>query len=84
MTIRPILIHPEPKLRKKALPVTVVSDQMLRLADDMVETMYADVPAFLHPAAQRSVLSHMVHLTEIGEVRCDGIPTLKSEYRLGK
>ncbi len=40
MTIRPILIHPEPKLRKKALPVTVVSDQMLRLADDMVETMY--------------------------------------------
>ena len=43
MTIRPILIHPEPKLRKKALPVTVVSDQLLTLADDMLETMY-DAP----------------------------------------
>jgi glyoxylase-like metal-dependent hydrolase (beta-lactamase superfamily II) len=50
---------------------------------EMVETMYADVPAFLHPAAQRSVLSHLIHLTETGVVRCDGIPSLASEYRLG-
>jgi glyoxylase-like metal-dependent hydrolase (beta-lactamase superfamily II) len=50
---------------------------------EMVERMYADVPAFLHPAAQRSVLAHLIHLTETGEARCDGIPELKSEYRIG-
>ncbi|MFT3975400.1 MAG: peptide deformylase [Amaricoccus sp.] len=40
MAIRPILIHPEPRLRKVAAPVEAVDDAVRRLADDMLETMY--------------------------------------------
>jgi len=36
-----ILEFPDPRLRKKALPVEVVDDQLRRLIDDMFETMYA-------------------------------------------
>ncbi len=49
---------------------------------NMVEVMYADVPAFLHPAAQRSVHAHLVHMVETGRARCDGPPALESAYRL--
>ena len=87
----PAIENPEDFVRSYIAHREARNDQIISCLKDgiqgipeMVETMYADVPAFLHPAAQRSVLSHMVHLTEIGEVRCDGIPTLKSEYRLGK
>ncbi len=48
----------------------------------MVETMYADVPAFLHPAAQRSVLSHLIYMVETRRVTCNGAPSLDSEYSL--
>ena len=40
MTKRPILIHPDPRLRKVAAPVPDLSDELRRLADDMLETMY--------------------------------------------
>jgi peptide deformylase len=36
-----ILEYPDPRLRKKAAPVTVVDDALRQLADDMLETMYA-------------------------------------------
>ena len=39
---------------------------------DMVDCMYRDVPAFLHPAAARSVLAHMLHMRARGEVACEG------------
>ncbi len=48
----------------------------------MVEVMYADVPSFLHPAAQRSVHAHLVHMVETGRAKCDGPPRLESDYRL--
>ncbi len=38
---RPILIHPDPRLKKIAPLVPDLSDDLLRLADDMLETMYA-------------------------------------------
>ena len=41
--IRPILIHPDPRLKKVASPVADVTDQLRKLADDMLETMY-DAP----------------------------------------
>jgi peptide deformylase len=41
MTKLAILEYPDPRLRKKAAPVTVVDDAMRQLADDMLETMYA-------------------------------------------
>jgi glyoxylase-like metal-dependent hydrolase (beta-lactamase superfamily II) len=46
----------------------------------MVERMYADVPAFLHPAAARSVLAHLIHMAETGRVHCDGPPGEDSVY----
>ena len=41
MTKLAILEYPDPRLRKKAEPVAVVDDALRRLADDMLETMYA-------------------------------------------
>jgi len=40
MAIRPILIHPEPRLRKVAAPVEAIDDGLRALADDMLATMY--------------------------------------------
>ena len=34
----------------------------------LVARMYTDTPAVLHPAAERSVLAHLIHLTEQGRV----------------
>ena len=41
MTILRILEFPDPKLRTKAQLVDKVDDALRRLADDMLETMYA-------------------------------------------
>ena len=43
MTIRPILIHPDPRLKKRCDPVTEVTDELRAAADDMLATMY-DAP----------------------------------------
>ena len=43
MTIRPILIHPDPRLKKVADPVAEITPELQRLSDDMLETMY-DAP----------------------------------------
>jgi len=40
MTLRQILIHPDPRLKKAAEPVTEVTDAIRAAADDMLETMY--------------------------------------------
>lgn len=41
MTKLVILEYPDPRLRKKAAPVTAVDDALRQLADNMLETMYA-------------------------------------------
>jgi peptide deformylase len=41
MSVRPILIHPDPRLKKSCRPVAAVDDGLRRLIDDMFETMYA-------------------------------------------
>lgn len=38
----------------------------------MVAVMYAEIPAFLHPAAARSVLAHLIHMVGDGRVQVDG------------
>lgn len=43
MTLRPILIHPDPRLKKLCDPVTEFDKDLAQLADDMLETMY-DAP----------------------------------------
>jgi len=41
MALLPILRYPDARLHKKASPVSVVDDEVRRLAADMAETMYA-------------------------------------------
>ncbi len=42
MAILPILTYPDPRLRKKAQPVTLFDQGLARLIDDLFETMYDD------------------------------------------
>ncbi len=41
MSVLPILIYPDPRLRTVAEPVEEVNDEIKKLVDDMAETMYA-------------------------------------------
>ncbi|MGE3251097.1 MAG: MBL fold metallo-hydrolase [Hyphomonadaceae bacterium] len=50
---------------------------------DMVPVIYADVDPRLHPAACHSVLAHMIRLVELGEVACEGAPSVDAEFKLG-
>ena len=43
MTIRPIIVLPDPRLRLVSKPVAKVDDSLRKLMDDMLETMY-DAP----------------------------------------
>jgi peptide deformylase len=43
MTVRNILIHPDPRLRKSAEPVAAITDEIRSAAADMLQTMY-DAP----------------------------------------
>ena len=40
MTIKPLIILPDPLLREVSKPVERVDAEILKLADDMLETMY--------------------------------------------
>ncbi|GLQ06392.1 MBL fold metallo-hydrolase [Sneathiella chinensis] len=48
----------------------------------MVRKMYTDVPEYLHPAAARSVYSHIIMMVENGEVSCDGQIEVHDTYSL--
>jgi len=56
---RPILIHPDPRLKKVCAPVDDLSDELRRLAGDMLETMY-DAPGIGLAAPQVGVLSRLI------------------------
>lgn len=59
MTIKPILIHPDPRLKKVADPVGDITPELGRLAEDMLETMY-DAPGIGLAAPQIGVLSRLL------------------------
>lgn len=58
---RPILIHPDPRLKKVCAPVPDLSDELRVLADDMLETMY-DAPGIGLAAPQVGVLERLIVL----------------------
>ncbi|MGY6547714.1 MAG: peptide deformylase [Roseinatronobacter sp.] len=58
MSIRPILIHPDPRLKKPCAPVAAITPEIARLAEDMLETMY-DAPGVGLAAPQVGVLSRL-------------------------
>jgi len=54
MALREILHFPDPRLRKKAVEINDVNDDIRQLADDMLETMY-DAPGIGLAATQINV-----------------------------
>ncbi|MBR9651102.1 peptide deformylase [Thalassovita aquimarina] len=58
---RPILIHPDPRLKKVCDPVADLSDDLRTLADDMLETMY-EAPGIGLAAPQIGVLDRLIVL----------------------
>ncbi len=53
--IRPILIHPDPRLKKICEPVPQITAELGRVAEDMLETMY-DAPGVGLAAPQLGVI----------------------------
>jgi glyoxylase-like metal-dependent hydrolase (beta-lactamase superfamily II) len=54
-----------------------------QLIAGMVPVMYAALPAFMHPAAARSVFAHVLHMLERGMLEHDGDQAaLTARYRL--
>ncbi|MEZ5724161.1 MAG: peptide deformylase [Paracoccaceae bacterium] len=58
MTIRPILLHPDPRLKKVCEPVARITPEIEKLAADMLATMY-DAPGVGLAAPQVGVLSRL-------------------------
>ncbi|MBD9374168.1 peptide deformylase [Rhizobium sp. ARZ01] len=61
MTIKPLIILPDPTLRQVSAPLESVNDEARRLADDMLETMY-DAPGIGLAAIQIGVARRMLVL----------------------
>ena len=59
MAIRPILLHPDPRLKKVCDPVDTVDTGLRSLIDDMFETMY-DAPGIGLAAPQVGILSRIL------------------------
>lgn len=57
--IRKILVYPDPKLKKKSAPVSVIDDKVRELARDMAETMY-DAPGVGLAAPQVGVHQRVI------------------------
>ncbi|NVK16544.1 MAG: peptide deformylase [Rhodobacteraceae bacterium] len=68
---RPILIHPDPRLKKVCVSVPDLSDDLRILADDMLETMYA-APGIGLAAPQIGILQRLIVLDCVKEE--DGDP----------
>ena len=58
MVLRPILVHPDPHLRKPAAPVKAVDDGVRALAADMLATMY-EAPGIGLAAPQIGVMKRI-------------------------
>jgi peptide deformylase len=57
--IRPILIHPDPRLKKLCEPVGEITPDLRQLADDMLETMY-EAPGIGLAAPQVGVTRRLI------------------------
>ena len=64
--IRPILIHPDPRLKKPCEPVAEVTAELRALAADMLETMY-DAPGVGLAAPQVGVMKRILVMDCIKE-----------------
>lgn len=63
---RPILLHPDPRLKKTSTAVADLTDELRQLADDMLVTMY-EAPGVGLAAPQVGVLERLVVLDCVKE-----------------
>ncbi len=66
MALLPILVAPDPRLKTKAKPVEAVDDDLRKLIDDMLETMY-EAPGIGLAAPQVGVLKRLLVLDVAGK-----------------
>ncbi|MFD0981552.1 peptide deformylase [Tropicimonas aquimaris] len=66
MTLRSILIHPDPRLKKVCEPVPDLTDELRVLADDMLQTMY-DAPGIGLAAPQVGITKRLIVLDCVKE-----------------
>ncbi|WP_102226105.1 peptide deformylase [Acidimangrovimonas sediminis] len=59
MSLKTILIHPDPRLKKVTDPVGAITPEVGKLAEDMLETMY-DAPGIGLAAPQVGVMSRLL------------------------
>jgi peptide deformylase len=64
--IRPILLHPDPRLKKVCADVPDLTDELRTLADDMLQTMY-DAPGVGLAAPQVGILHRLIVLDCVKE-----------------
>ncbi len=69
--IRPILIHPDPRLKKPCEPIAAITPEIVALANDMLQTMY-DAPGIGLAAPQVGVTKRLIVMD--CEKPPDGIP----------
>lgn len=72
MALLPILTAPDPRLKQKATRVEAVNDDLRRLMDDMLDTMYA-APGIGLAAPQIGVLKQVI-VVDIGKDENDRQP----------
>lgn len=73
MARRLILIHPDPRLRKVAEPVTDITPELAELADDMLATMY-DAPGIGLAAPQIGISKRLIVLDCVKEAESEPRP----------
>ena len=66
MSLRDIIIHPDPRLKKQCAPVAEITTDMRKLADDMLETMY-DAPGIGLAAPQIGEMKRLIVLDCVKE-----------------
>jgi peptide deformylase len=57
--IRSIVLHPDARLKKKSVEIETITDALIKLAEDMMETMY-DAPGIGLAAPQIGVLERLI------------------------
>jgi peptide deformylase len=80
MALLNILEYPDPRLRKKAEPVSEVTPELRRLIDDMLETMYA-APGIGLAATQVDVHLRIV-VIDVSEERNQPLALVNPELEL--
>ena len=73
--IRPILIHPDPRLKKLCEPVSDIGPEIGKLAEDMLQTMY-DAPGIGLAAPQVGVNKRMLVMDCVKDPELPPRPTV--------